>query len=59
MKNLVESPAWYWLDCGYPSPCDYYGDLQKPCTCAHSTVTKCQKRISGPMLDRIDIHTSP
>ena len=28
----------------------------KPCTCAHSTVTKYQKRISGPMLDRIDIH---
>jgi magnesium chelatase family protein len=39
-----------------PCPCGYYGDAQKPCTCAHSTVTKYQKRISGPMLDRIDIH---
>src|SRR5512147_2226330 len=39
-----------------PCPCGYYGDSQKPCTCAHSTVTKYQKRISGPMLDRIDIH---
>ena len=28
----------------------------KPCTCNHSVVTKYQKRISGPMLDRIDIH---
>ncbi len=28
----------------------------KPCTCAPSTVTKYQKRISGPLLDRIDIH---
>jgi magnesium chelatase family protein len=44
------------FDCGYPCPCGYYGDSQKPCTCAHSTVTKYQKRISGPMLDRIDIH---
>src|SRR3972149_2338597 len=44
------------FDCGYPCPCGYYGDSQKPCTCAHSTVTKYQKRISGPLLDRIDIH---
>jgi magnesium chelatase family protein len=39
-----------------PCPCGYYGDLQKPCTCAQGLVTKYQKRISGPLLDRIDIH---
>jgi len=39
-----------------PCPCGFYGDSQKPCTCAPATVTKYQKRISGPMLDRIDIH---
>lgn len=39
-----------------PCPCGYYGDSRKACTCAPSTVTKYQKRISGPMLDRIDIH---
>jgi len=39
-----------------PCPCGYYGDPIKPCTCAPSTVTKYQKRISGPLLDRIDIH---
>jgi magnesium chelatase family protein len=39
-----------------PCPCGYYGDPLKPCTCAPSTVTKYQKRISGPLLDRIDIH---
>jgi magnesium chelatase family protein len=39
-----------------PCPCGYYGDLLKACTCAPSAVTKYQKRISGPLLDRIDIH---
>ena len=39
-----------------PCPCGYYGDAVKACTCAPSTVTKYQKRISGPLLDRIDIH---
>ena len=39
-----------------PCPCGYYGDPVKACTCAPSSVTKYQKRISGPMLDRIDIH---
>ncbi len=39
-----------------PCPCGFYGDAQKPCTCAHAVVTKYQKRISGPLLDRIDIH---
>jgi magnesium chelatase family protein len=43
-------------DCVYPCPCGYHGDSQKPCTCAPATVTKYQKRISGPLLDRIDIH---
>jgi magnesium chelatase family protein len=38
-----------------PCPCGYYGDLVKPCTCTAAAVTKYQKRISGPLLDRIDI----
>ena len=48
MKNM--------FDCVHPCPCGYYGDSLKPCTCAHALVTKYQKRISGPLLDRIDIH---
>ncbi len=43
-------------DCVQPCPCGYYGDPQKPCICAQALVTKYQKRISDPMLDRIDIH---
>lgn len=39
-----------------PCPCGYYNDPLKPCTCSMGTVTKYQKRISGPLLDRIDIH---
>jgi magnesium chelatase family protein len=39
-----------------PCPCGYWGDTQKACTCAPAVVTKYQKRISGPLLDRIDIH---
>jgi magnesium chelatase family protein len=39
-----------------PCPCGWHGDSQKPCTCAPAVVTKYQKRISGPLLDRIDIH---
>jgi magnesium chelatase family protein len=39
-----------------PCPCGFYGDSQKACTCAPAVVTKYQKRISGPLLDRIDIH---
>jgi magnesium chelatase family protein len=40
------------------NPCGFSGDSQKPCTCtcAQALVTKYQKRISGPLLDWIDIH---
>jgi magnesium chelatase family protein len=40
----------------YPCPCGFYGDAVKRCTCNSTTVTRYQKRISGPLLDRIDIH---
>ena len=39
-----------------PCPCGYYADTQKACTWSLSTVTRYQKRLSGPTLDRIDIH---
>jgi len=37
-------------------PCGYYGDPVHECTCSRGMIERYQKRISGPMLDRIDIH---
>jgi magnesium chelatase family protein len=39
-----------------PCPCGFYGDPVRECTCSLRQVTRYQKRISGPLLDRIDIH---
>jgi magnesium chelatase family protein len=38
-----------------PCPCGYYGDDRRECTCSPLQVTKCQQRLSGPLLDRIDL----
>ena len=37
-----------------PCPCGWHGDSVKQCTCAPGAVSRYQKRISGPLLDRID-----
>lgn len=39
-----------------PCPCGYYMDKIKECKCMPGQISRYQKRISGPMLDRIDIH---
>ena len=38
-----------------PCPCGYFGDVFRQCTCSSTQVQKYQKRISVPLLDRIDI----
>jgi magnesium chelatase family protein len=38
-----------------PCPCGYYG-TNKPCNCSPASIDRYQKRVSGPILDRIDLH---
>ena len=38
-----------------PCPCGYFGDKTKECTCTSTQIIAYQKRLSGPLLDRIDL----
>lgn len=39
-----------------PCPCGWRGDRERSCTCTPNTLERYQRRVSGPILDRIDIH---
>jgi magnesium chelatase family protein len=39
-----------------PCPCGYFGDRSRPCRCTPQQIRQYQGRVSGPLLDRIDIH---
>lgn len=39
-----------------PCPCGYLGDNQKQCSCTPTQINRYQKKISGPLIDRIDLH---
>ncbi len=39
-----------------PCPCGFAGDTEKSCVCSPANVLRYRRRISGPLLDRIDIH---
>ena len=39
-----------------PCPCGYYGSVEKECKCSKSSIEKYINKISGPLLDRIDLH---
>ena len=41
-----------------PCPCGFYGDPLQACTCTPNQIQRYQSRISGPILDRIDIHVA-
>ncbi len=56
-KGSITYPAKFLLiAASNPCPCGYYGDPKKECTCLPGMILRYQKRISGPILDRIDIH---
>ena len=56
-RERVNFPCRFMLvAAANPCPCGYYGDNTKVCTCSSSQVLKYQKKLSGPLLDRIDIH---
>ena len=55
-KNTVEYPAGIMLVASMnPCPCGYYNHPTKECICTEGAVSRYLNRISGPLLDRIDI----
>jgi magnesium chelatase family protein len=56
-KFTVEYPASFMLVASMnPCPCGYYNHPEKDCVCAPGIVQKYLNKISGPLLDRMDIH---
>ena len=55
----VQFPARFTLIAARnPCSCGFFNDQRQPCTCSPHQIIKYQKRISGPLLDRIDIHVT-
>jgi len=56
-QSTLTYPACFTLIASQnPCPCGYSSDPEKHCTCTSSQVINYQKKISGPILDRIDLH---
>ena len=56
-KVALDFPANFMLIASMnPCPCGYYNHPEKECTCPPGTVQKYLNKISGPLLDRIDLH---
>ncbi len=56
VQGTLTFPARFMLVAAMnPCPCGYYGDEQKACSCNPYEVIRYQKKVSGPLLDRIDL----
>ncbi len=56
-SGTITFPANFMLVAAQnPCPCGYYGDPTHTCSCSNAMITRYQKRISGPLMDRIDLH---
>lgn len=56
-KRKTTYPAQFLLIAAMnPCPCGHLGDPRKACTCAPGLINRYQSRLSGPLLDRIDLH---
>ena len=56
VSGAVTYPAEFMMVCAMnPCKCGWYGDTSRRCTCSEQSVANYRSRISGPMLDRIDI----
>lgn len=57
INKSIAFPAQFTLVAAMnPCPCGYYGDEKKECTCTATQIANYTKKISGPLLDRIDLH---
>jgi magnesium chelatase family protein len=57
VQASIAYPARFMLIAAMnPCPCGYFGDPSHGCTCSPTQIRKYQQRVSGPLLDRIDIH---
>ena len=55
-KHSIKYPAKFiLLGAMNPCPCGYLGDKEKQCTCSEFQISRYQSKLSGPLLDRIDL----
>ena len=56
VKHSIKYPAKFiLLGAMNPCPCGYLGDKEKQCTCSEFQISRYQSKLSGPLLDRIDL----